>query len=115
MAVKPMLLMGFVAAALAGCATRPPPVEQPLPPPPRTAQAEAVSEVAFMAPALGGPPHAARGASPHTGCDKFTTRFGSDATKWLNTAAGRELRLRGVNARIITGGVVRRGDSLRRL
>ena len=53
-------------------------------------------------------------AIPHTGCDKFTARFGSDATKWVNTGAGRELRLRGVNARIIRGGVVRRGDALRR-
>ena len=53
-------------------------------------------------------------ATPHTGCDKFTARFGSDATKWVNTGPGRELRLRGVNARILRGGIVRRGDSLRR-
>jgi MOSC domain-containing protein len=54
-------------------------------------------------------------ATPHTGCDKFTARFGSDATKWVNTGAGRELRLRGVNAKIIRAGIVRRGDSLRRV
>ena len=54
-------------------------------------------------------------ATPHTGCDKFTARFGSDATKWVNTGVGRELRLRGVNAKIIRGGVVRLGDSLRRM
>jgi len=54
-------------------------------------------------------------ATPHTGCDKFTARFGSDATKWVNTGAGRELRLRGVNARIVRGGIVRRGDSLCRV
>ncbi|HEY5948365.1 MAG TPA: hypothetical protein VIV40_22870 [Kofleriaceae bacterium] len=53
-------------------------------------------------------------AVPHTGCAKFSARFGSDATKWVNAAVGRELRLRGVNARIIHGGVVRRGDVLRR-
>lgn len=52
-------------------------------------------------------------ATPHTGCDKFTARFGSDATKWVNSGAGRELRLRGVNAKIIKGGVVRRGDPIR--
>ncbi|HEY5923507.1 MAG TPA: hypothetical protein VIV11_17625 [Kofleriaceae bacterium] len=52
---------------------------------------------------------------PHLGCDKFTTRFGSDATKWVNNGEGRELRLRGVNARVVRGGIVRRGDSLRRV
>ena len=52
-------------------------------------------------------------ATPHTGCDKFSARFGSDATKWVNTGAGRELRLRGVNAKIVKGGVVRRGDPIR--
>ena len=52
---------------------------------------------------------------PHTGCEKFSTRFGSDAMKWVNSGLGRELRLRGVNARVIHGGVVRRGSSLRRV
>jgi MOSC domain-containing protein YiiM len=51
---------------------------------------------------------------PHLGCAKFTARFGSDATKWVNGDIGKALRLRGVNARIIRGGVVRRGDTLRR-
>jgi len=51
---------------------------------------------------------------PHTGCAKFTARFGSEATRWVNTPLGRELRLRGVNARIIQSGTVRRGDELRR-
>jgi len=54
-------------------------------------------------------------ATPHTGCAKFTERFGSDATKWVNTGVGRELRLRGVNAKILSGGVIRRGDRLRRV
>lgn len=53
-------------------------------------------------------------ACPHTGCGKFTARFGSDATQWVNTGVGRELRLRGVNARVIRGGIVRRGDAVRR-
>jgi MOSC domain-containing protein YiiM len=52
-------------------------------------------------------------AIPHTGCNKFTARFGSDATMWVNGPIGRELRLRGVNARIVAGGLVRRGDSVR--
>jgi hypothetical protein len=52
-------------------------------------------------------------AVPHAGCDKFTARFGSDATKWVNNGVGRELRLRGINAKIVRGGVVRRGDTVR--
>lgn len=51
-------------------------------------------------------------AVPHTGCAKFTARFGGDATRWVNTPLGRELRLRGVNARVIVAGTVRRGDSI---
>ena len=51
---------------------------------------------------------------PHLGCAKFTDRYGSDATKWVNTQVGRELRLRGVNARVVRGGIVRRGDVLSR-
>ncbi|HTL38863.1 MAG TPA: hypothetical protein VL326_37285, partial [Kofleriaceae bacterium] len=49
---------------------------------------------------------------PHTGCAKFTERFGTDATKWVNSDVGLALRLRGVNARIVQGGVVRVGDPL---
>lgn len=51
-------------------------------------------------------------AAPHTGCDKFTARFGSAASRWLNTPTGRSLNLRGINARVVTGGVVRRGDGI---
>ncbi|HWO18476.1 MAG TPA: hypothetical protein VNO30_06855 [Kofleriaceae bacterium] len=53
-------------------------------------------------------------AVPHTGCAKFTARFGSDATRWVNTDIGRSLSLRGINARIVSGGVVRRGDAIRK-
>jgi hypothetical protein len=53
-------------------------------------------------------------ATPHTGCAKFTERFGSDATKWVNSDEGLALRLRGVNARVVQRGIVRLGDSLRR-
>jgi MOSC domain-containing protein YiiM len=52
---------------------------------------------------------------PHLGCGKFVRRFGVDAMKLVNSAVGRELRLRGVNARIIAGGVVRPGDEIRLL
>jgi MOSC domain-containing protein YiiM len=52
---------------------------------------------------------------PHTGCAKFSARFGSDALKFINSPEGRELRLRGVNAHVIVPGTVSTGDAIRRL
>ena len=52
---------------------------------------------------------------PHTGCAKFTARFGSAATRFVNGKPNRELRLRGMNTRIVTPGTVRPGDSIRKL
>lgn len=49
---------------------------------------------------------------PHTGCGKFARRFGADAQRFINSTVGRELNLRGVNARVIAGGTVRVGDVL---
>lgn len=54
-------------------------------------------------------------AHPHTGCAKFTERFGSDATKWVNSDVGRRLNLRGINARVLVAGEVRRGEMIRKL
>ncbi|HEY3334936.1 MAG TPA: hypothetical protein VGK16_06810 [Candidatus Limnocylindrales bacterium] len=50
---------------------------------------------------------------PHTGCAKFSGRFGSDALRWINSPEGSALRLRGVNARIVRGGTIRVGDPVR--
>jgi hypothetical protein len=50
--------------------------------------------------------------APHTGCAKFTARFGSDAVKLVNKGLGRELRLRGMNARVVEPGTVRVGDTI---
>jgi hypothetical protein len=36
---------------------------------------------------------------PHLGCAKFAARFGQDAMRLVNSRVGRELRLRGLNAR----------------
>jgi MOSC domain-containing protein YiiM len=47
---------------------------------------------------------------PHLGCHKFARRFGVDARRFVNSDVGRELRLRGVMARVVVGGVVRTGD-----
>ncbi|HEX5828012.1 MAG TPA: MOSC domain-containing protein [Candidatus Limnocylindrales bacterium] len=52
---------------------------------------------------------------PHTGCAKFSGRYGSDALRWLNSPAGRDLRLRGVYARVVRGGTIRVGDTIRRI
>ena len=52
---------------------------------------------------------------PHTGCAKFSARFGSDALKFINSPEGRELRLRGVNAHVIVPGTISTGDVVRRI
>ncbi len=51
----------------------------------------------------------------HTGCAKFSARFGSEALRFVNSPDGRALRLRGLNARVVRPGTVRRGDPVRRL
>lgn len=52
---------------------------------------------------------------PHTGCRKFVSRYGLDAQKFVNSPVGRELRLRGVNARVVQAGTIRRGDLVTRM
>lgn len=52
---------------------------------------------------------------PHTGCAKFAGRFGVEALKFVNSSAGRSLRLRGLNARVVQPGTVRVGDMVRKL
>ena len=49
-------------------------------------------------------------AKPHRGCRKFHDRFGNDALRFVNSTEGRELNLRGVNARVVQSGSVRLGD-----
>jgi MOSC domain-containing protein YiiM len=53
--------------------------------------------------------------SPHTGCRKFSARFGPDATKFVNSKVGKQLRLRGVNASVVRGGRIRAGDVVKKL
>jgi MOSC domain-containing protein YiiM len=47
---------------------------------------------------------------PHTGCKKFVSRFGLDAMKFVNSTVGRQLHLRGINAKVVRPGVIRVGD-----
>jgi hypothetical protein len=49
---------------------------------------------------------------PHTGCAKFSARFGADALRFVNSPEGRMLRLRGMNTRITKSGTVRVGDPI---
>jgi MOSC domain len=53
-------------------------------------------------------------AVPHTGCKKFTARFGLEAMKFVNSPVGRELNLRGINAKVVQSGIVAVGDILRK-
>ncbi len=50
---------------------------------------------------------------PHTGCKKFAERFGVDAVTWTKAPAHAHLRLRGIHARVIAPGTVRRLDVVR--
>ena len=54
-------------------------------------------------------------AKPHAGCKKFLAHFGAEAVAFVNSEAGTRMRLRGLNARVVRGGVVRPGDAVRRL
>jgi hypothetical protein len=49
-------------------------------------------------------------AVPHNGCGKFAARFGVEATRFVNSRAGKRLHLRGIYARIVQPGVITVGD-----
>ena len=51
---------------------------------------------------------------PHTGCGKFAARFGADAVTFVNSREGKQLRLRGLNAKVVVPGVIRVGDMARK-
>lgn len=46
----------------------------------------------------------------HNGCGKFLSRYGKDAVKFVNSAEGKRLHLRGLFAQVIRPGVVSVGD-----
>jgi MOSC domain-containing protein YiiM len=52
---------------------------------------------------------------PHTGCQKFSSRFGVEALKFVNSPEGKTLHLRGINTRVIQAGVIRVGDVVRKI
>ena len=52
---------------------------------------------------------------PHTGCLKFAGRFGHDALRFVSTPLAMELRLRGVNTRVVQSGAIRTGDTVAKI
>jgi hypothetical protein len=52
---------------------------------------------------------------PHTGCDKFTARFGHDAIRFVNSAEGRQFRRRGIYARVIQPGTIHTHDTIKKI
>ena len=51
-------------------------------------------------------------ADPHVGCKKFAERFGLDALAWCAAPANAHLRLRGLHARVLVPGTIRRADPI---
>ena len=54
-------------------------------------------------------------AEPHSGCKKFSERFGVEAMKFVNSPEGKRLHLRGINAKVIQAGTIRVGDAVRKV
>ena len=52
---------------------------------------------------------------PHTGCVKFADRFGKDALRFVSTPLAMEMRLRGVNTRVVQSGTIRPGDTVTKI
>lgn len=69
--------------------------EENLPPGSRLAIGDAVLEIT---------------AEPHLGCKKFVARFGFEAGKFVNSKIGKQLHLRGLNAKVVKAGRIRSGD-----
>lgn len=52
---------------------------------------------------------------PHLGCEKFAARYGQAARELVNSPQGIALNLRGINTRVVKAGVVRVGDTVRKV
>jgi len=52
---------------------------------------------------------------PHNGCKKFVERFGLDAMKFVNSPVGKQYHLRGIYARVVQAGTIRRGDLVKKV
>ncbi|MEO5886977.1 MAG: MOSC domain-containing protein [Anaerolineales bacterium] len=54
-------------------------------------------------------------AQPHSGCKKFSSRFGMDAIKFVNSPEGKQLHLRGINTRVVQAGTIRVGETIKKI
>ncbi len=54
-------------------------------------------------------------AVPHTGCAKFSQRFGVEALKFVNSPEGKQLHLRGINTQVVQAGTIRVGDVVKKV
>ena len=52
---------------------------------------------------------------PHTGCHKFVSRFGLEAMQFVNSEIGKQMCLRGINARIVQSGIVKVGEIAKKI
>jgi hypothetical protein len=52
---------------------------------------------------------------PHLGCQKFVARFGLEAMRFVNSPMGKQLHLRGINAKVVQAGMIRVGDVARKI
>ena len=52
---------------------------------------------------------------PHNGCKKFVARFGLEAMRFVNSPVGKELHLRGICAKVVRAGTIRKGDAVRKV
>jgi MOSC domain-containing protein YiiM len=50
----------------------------------------------------------------HTGCAKFSSRYGQEARQFVNSPRGKQLHLRGRYAKIVAGGTIHVGDVVRK-
>jgi hypothetical protein len=51
---------------------------------------------------------------PHTGCRLFSSRYGKDAVKFVNSPTGKQLRLRGLNAKVLRSGHIQVKDLVKK-
>jgi hypothetical protein len=54
-------------------------------------------------------------ALPHTGCHKFVSRFGLEAMQFVNSELGKQMCLRGINAKVIQSGTVKVGQTAKKI
>ena len=52
---------------------------------------------------------------PHNGCRKFVERFGLDAMMFVNSPVGKHYHLRGIYAKVVQSGTIRRHDVVKKI